>query len=694
MTCPSCSAYSPPGARFCSSCGIPLSSLASGRERRRVSVAFIDLAGFTTLTHDFDPEELRDLADEILTVIAGIVEDYDGYVDAFTGDGLIALFGAPRSHPDDPERAVSAAAAGLEAIERIGQSSGYHLRGRAGVNTGIVIAGPVGSGRVQDYTVMGSAVNLTARLEAAAAPGEVWVGPETYEATRHALLYTPSPPVELRGFPDLTQAYRLVSAEQRDFDPYAELRFVGRQAERAALERAYAQVQAEAALREVWLVGEAGSGKTRLMREFAASLGERALLLGESDGGRLWAKLARQLEGSPEDEPLGQKFERYVEGSQLNPRQQDVVLASLGRLELPGREPPGSAEVTWAWSSLLTVVAARRLEQGEPLALFLDGGSRSPAFERLSQGLHQAGAALLLVRPSRTPKTENTLSLAPLSTAESLEILAQIVNPILEVATRSLAAQAGGIPAYILELGRALGSTPSGSFSGSLTSLLQARLDMLRPGARQLLACAALCGERSWEGLLTQLAEPGMQGALGGLIEDRLLIQEPSSSIPGEIELRFQSELLRRAVLRMIPFGERPALHARIAGWLEGHAPLSLSKQVGEHYEQAKSAEAAYPHYLTAAELAGKEGGFALYEKLLGLELAPTLKAEGALAYAQAALSVGEIPLALKQLEAAGRWIGADGSGERGEGLRHAYERLQQEVAAAQSVDSVLETQR
>ena len=103
--------------RFCGNCGHALlgqSAAALGRERRNVSVLFIDLSGFTKLTHNFDPEELRDLADGILTVIAGIVEDYDGYVDAFQGDGLIALFGAPHSHPDDPYRAVEAAAAGLK----------------------------------------------------------------------------------------------------------------------------------------------------------------------------------------------------------------------------------------------------------------------------------------------------------------------------------------------------------------------------------------------------------------------------------------------------------------------------------------------------------------------------------------------------------------------------------------------------
>ena len=104
------------------------------------------MVGFSALTKNFDPEKLRDLADEILTVIAGIIEDFDGYVDAFQGDGLIALFGAPRSHPDDPERAVLAAAAGLRAVETDrSEIRALLLKGRAGINTGTVIAGTVGT---------------------------------------------------------------------------------------------------------------------------------------------------------------------------------------------------------------------------------------------------------------------------------------------------------------------------------------------------------------------------------------------------------------------------------------------------------------------------------------------------------------------------------------------------------------------
>src|SRR5690606_4585 len=187
--------------RLCGMCGTELTRDVSARERRRVTSVFIDMAGFSTLTRDLDPEEMRDLADEVLTVVAGVIESYDGYVDSLRGDGLIALFGAPHSHPDDPQRAVLAAAASLTAIEE------------------------------------GGAVARASRLGEAAGPGAVWGGPEPYAATRYRLLSESTGPIELRGFPNVTSVHRLVRAPlRRHSDPYGHLPFVGRDQELATLE--------------------------------------------------------------------------------------------------------------------------------------------------------------------------------------------------------------------------------------------------------------------------------------------------------------------------------------------------------------------------------------------------------------------------------------------------------------------------
>jgi class 3 adenylate cyclase len=653
--------------RFCGRCGTPLQrSLA--RERRNVSVVFIDLCGFSTLTREFDPEILRDLADQVLTVVAGIIEDYDGHVDAFQGDGLIALFGAPHSHPDDPHRAVQAAAAGLRAIEAIGKSKGYPLKGRAGVNTGIVIAGSVGSGRVREYTVMGSAVNLAARLEAAAEDGEVWVGPETFEATRHRMSYESMTGISLNGFPNITEVYKLLTlGESRESDPHAQLRFVGRARELDLLGASLETVQTTQTPQVRWLVGEVGSGKTRLLLEFAKSAMLPSLWLEESLDTRLmWRQLATQMFDLPDDEPVWQqRVPAHLKDLIPNePRWQIYILRSLGLLEeKPYRrlERRGIDRTFIAWRDFFLAWLETK---NAPRLFVLEHGSQGSSFGQFVELLREASAPLLIIQTSRgrdVPPQADVIYMKPLSMDESLALVEQVASPQMKTATNSLIFQVGGVPANILELGRALQVTTQGSFRGSLASLLQARLDMLSATTRQLLAYAALTGERFWEGLLLELSSVE-QHELQGLVQENVLLRESHSGIEGHNEYRFQSELFRSAVLRMVPYADRPLLHLQIASWLEKHAPLSLSALIGYQFKEGQSLEAAYPHYLAAADNAVQESNveeaYKLFSVLLSLELPVHLLAQGSLAYAQAALTQKDIDKAKEQLAFAEQWLG------------------------------------
>lgn len=676
MTCSQCAYLNPDGAKFCSQCGKPLQAQRLERERRNVSILFIDLSGFSSLTRNWLPEALRDLADEILTVVAGIVEDYDGHVDAFQGDGLIALFGAPHSHHDDPLRAVLAAVRGLKAIESIGRSKGLELKGRAGINTGVVIAGAIGSGRVREYTVMGSAVNLAARLEAAALPGEVWVGPETYEATRHRMVYETVRDVSLAGFPTVTEVYRLVIVtEAETADPYAHLRFVGRQVELTLLHEAVAQVRERGHAQTVWVVGEVGIGKSRLVKTFTDQLKHQraaTVLWCEEElynTELMWRNLASAAFGVSDDDPRTWQQTVISGVRQLlpnEPRWQHYILSSLGLVQTkPWRriERRRVDRTFVAWRDLLCAMTRSDAFLG-CLVMVIEHSSQHTPFSILPELLEESQLPILIVRTSRkrdvVTKAQKLL-LRPLSHQESTELVSQLANPLLKVATESLIFQVGGIPANLLELGRALSITPQGSFSGSLASLLQARLDMLTPSARQLLAFAALCGERSWESLIMELHGISDFEALKELTDENLLMKEAASSIPEQAEYRFQSELLRRAVLRMIPFSERPQLHIRIASWLERHAPLSLSEQIGYHFLEGGTPEAAYPYYLAAADLSVSHGrysaAFRHYETLLKLDLPEQLLAQGALAYAQAAMVACDVSKAIEQLGAADQWI-------------------------------------
>ena len=707
MRCTYCATVAPPGMRFCGMCARPLVSRGQSaeRERRRVSVVFIDLMGFSTLTHGLDPEELRDLADEVLTVVAGVIDDYDGYVDAFRGDGLIAVFGAPHSHPDDPYRAVVAAAAALRAIESIGTSRGLDLHGRAGVTTGVVVAGSVGSGRVREYTVMGSVVNLASRLETAARAGQVLVAQETFAATRHRLSFARVDDLRLAGFPTTTSAYAFVADRERRNDPYGRLPFIGRQAELDALAQALDRVRQQCRGEQLWLVAETGAGKTRLMREFTlradpdttcvawlgASLGDDP---GQDDPD--WGSLAEQVLGvrASDDERTRLQqaqaaLQRYLPN---DARWQRLVLGSLGLVPRPAwkrLERRAVDRAMLAWRDLLIAVNAARPERA--LLVVCANERYAPQLDQFAGLLAAADAPLLVVRLSRgrdLPDDAPRLTLQPLSTQESLRLLDQVVDPVFGVAARALVEQVGGVPASIFELARALAITQDTNVSSSLVSLLQARLDGFEPAARRLLWVAALSGERCWEGLLTTVV-PGAASHLRPLRHADVLVQESISDLPGQPAYRFGSELLRRAVLQMIPFSERPGLHLRIATWLEQHAPLPFSEEIASHFEKGSAPEAAYAHYLAGAGEAFADGDRSraerLYQALTRLDVDAAAQAQAALAHAEAALTWRSLDTARAELDRAERIIDSSAP-EEDERLREALARLRRDLEIAERV--------
>lgn len=690
--------------RYCGMCGRALDGTSSRRERRRVSVVFVDVAAFSDLTRDQDPEDLRDLADKVLTVVAGVIEDYDGYVDAFRGDGLIALFGAPHSHPDDPERAVRAAAASLRAIEQVGADRGTPLRGRAGVNTGVVIAGAIGSGRVRDYTVMGSAVNLAARLEAAALPGQVWVGPETFRAVRHRLSFETTEELTLLGFPDVRRAYQLIREDGApSTDPYAHLAFVGRSSELSRLRSARDRVATSGRAHELWVVGEAGAGKSRLLRE---AFGD-----GDESSGRVqwlrvpvgaeppWPQLAKAVFGIDEaaQSPASrQRIEREL--AELLPGETpwwQPILASLSLIdERPWRrlDRRGTDRTALAWSDLLAARARSdptRSGRAEAWVLVVDDDPHNPELNAFLGLVRKLQAPILVVRAGRArnaPSHADRIAVAPLSMEDSLAVVRQLIEPPMETAARTLVSQLGGVPAHLIELGRALSHQEEGTVSTSLAGLLQARLDRIDPPARTLLAHASLTGERVWDDLLRELAPDRRGKLIEELVRDKLLVTEPGSSLPGQREYRFQSELLRRAIMRMVPFAERPQVHVRIGSWLEVHAPLAFSEAIGQQFAEGGALDAAYAHWMAAADLHGRQGEVdqvdRLYDRILALDVDAELRGQAALAWAQVRLDFGDAGGAAAAVELAGPLIEACAD-EPCERLRAVAQRLSNEIQHA-----------
>ncbi len=272
MTCPVCGTVAVPGARFCHNCGaaLPAAAILPATERRVVTVLFGDLSDFTAWAEDLDPERVGAVIDRVMAALAGAVKTFGGHVDKLTGDGIMAVFGAPVAHEDDAERAVRAALSMQRAVRRVlddERGGGAPLGLRVGLNTGEVVAGVQAA---LEYTVIGDTVNTAARLADAAAIGGVYAGERTSVATRHLASWRHLRPLRLKGKRDPVEAYELLGlldAPGTRSGLGDEAPFVGRETELARVASRLAEVVDRGEPRVLIVTGEAGLGKTRLAAE-------------------------------------------------------------------------------------------------------------------------------------------------------------------------------------------------------------------------------------------------------------------------------------------------------------------------------------------------------------------------------------------------------------------------------------------
>jgi len=301
-------------------------------ERKIVTILFGDLSGFTALAEKLDPEEVKQVVDVTFRRLAIEVERYEGHVDKYLGDNIMVLFGAPRAHEDDPERAVRCAIEMQHAIQDLSaeleRTRGYGLQLHIGINTGEVLAGRMGASREHDYTVMGDAVNLAARLQHAAGPGEIAVGEATYRASSEVIDYRSRGTVEVRGKEQPVPVWEVVSVRTRRGQvrglPGMEARMVGRDSEFAQLKNLYHRVAQDRILHHVLVLGPAGIGKSRLLWEsekYLSGLPQepafrkgRAQPYGPGAGSRALGEIIKAQCGILDDDPRPVAAQKLREG--------------------------------------------------------------------------------------------------------------------------------------------------------------------------------------------------------------------------------------------------------------------------------------------------------------------------------------------------------------------------------------------
>jgi len=376
ITCSNCGEENPPKFRLCGFCGTPLAAAAPAHEVRKVvSILFCDLKGSTSLGETLDPESLREVMNRYFEVMSAAITQHGGTIEKYIGDAVMAVFGVPLMHDEDALRAVRAAAEMREALERLNiglrGERGVTLEARTGINTGSVV---VGTGRPGEAIVVGDAVNVAARLQTAAAPGEIVIGSATHALVRDAVTVGPAESIELKGKAEPVVAYRLhqVAAGAEGHRRRLDAPMVGRERELDVLQQAFERAVSGGSCQLFTILGAAGVGKSRLVAEFLGAVRDRARVvrgrcLPYGEGITYWAvaeivRQATSIEDGDAAETARERIDTFVAGLP------EAAAIARGLVGLIGLEASAAQEeLVWAFRRALEHLA----DKG-PLVVLID----------------------------------------------------------------------------------------------------------------------------------------------------------------------------------------------------------------------------------------------------------------------------------------------------------------------------------
>jgi len=659
VRCPRCEAENPSRFKFCGQCGSPLVTQAGASmsaERRSLTVMFCDLVDATSLSQRLDPEDLRNLLQDYQSVSADAIARNGGQVAQYLGDGILAYFGYPLAHEDDARRAVRAGLEVLSAMARlnarVARGPGARLAVRIGIHTGLAVTGAVGSGAHREMLAVGETPNVAARLQALAEPDTLLLSEATHRLVEGFFDCRAHGSRALKGVAQPLALYSVLgeTEAQGRVDrsvPSGLAPLVGRERELAELTALWSAAR-EGAGRLVLLSGEAGIGKSRLLKEFGERIrvGARTRLryfCSEQHVRSPLYPVVRQLERAAElrrtDPPALQldKFEAMLAASAPT-REEVALMAALleipersTRYPLPDLSPQRQRQRTFA--ALIRQVET--LAARSPLLMlfedvhWIDPSSRE-LLELMARRLSRLPILLIAtLRPEFAPRfgaglPVTHIALARLGDAERRALVEQVARAgalpertVLEIAERS-----DGVPLFIEELTRAVGSGLA--VPASLNSSLLARLDRLGSAAKEVAQIGAAIGRQFYYGLLAavaQKAEPDLRLALEALGEASLLT---CRGMPPEATYIFKHALVQDAAYDTLLRGRRRELHAEIARQLElQHSGDTAAQELlAHHYTEAGLHREAVRAWRTAARHSVSGGSFAEAEAQLRTGLA------------------------------------------------------------------------
>ena len=638
--CPACGQVNPDIARYCLACGAPIvqEAGAQAEERKTVTVLFCDLVGFTAASDRADPEDVRARIRPYHARLRREVERFGGTVEKFIGDAVMAVFGAPVAHEDDPERAVRASLRILEAIADLNQEDAeLSLAVRVGVESGEAVVALGARPEHGEGLVAGDVVNTASRLQGAAPVGGVLVGPGTYAATRQAFDYQALAPVALKGKAEPVAVFQALAPRARfgaDVTRSLGTPMVGRQIDLGIVTGAFQKAVYETTTQLVMVAGEPGVGKSRLVAELGSFVDSwpeqvrwlQGRCLPYGDGITFWAlgEIVKAEAGILETDPpevAAAKIDAVIPDDAPDAPWLRARLRPLAGLPAP---EAALEENFAAWRAFVELLAESR-----PLVLVFE--DLHWADEALLDFVEQLadyaeGVPLLLVGTARPELFERAagwaasarnvarVNLRALTAAETARLISNLLGTAALPAEvqQAISRRAGGNPLYAEEFvgllkdqeilrrtgtGWSIDSNAEIPLPPGVHGLIAARLDTLGSPRKRLLQDAAVVGEVFWADAVREMGDQNqdqVQAVLHELTRKELVHPVRRSSMAGQAEYSFAHGLIRDVCYAQIPRAERAQRHCRAAAWIEQIA----GERAADH------AEILAAHYTTALELA------------------------------------------------------------------------------------------
>ncbi|HYY32126.1 MAG TPA: adenylate/guanylate cyclase domain-containing protein [Gaiellaceae bacterium] len=654
LVCPTCGTTSRLDFKFCGECGTELrrerGAQALPEERRVVTILFADLVGFTARAERLDPEDVRAILSPYYGRLRSEIESFGGNVEKFIGDAVMAVFGAPLDHGDEPERAVRAALAVRDAVEDMNEADpDLDLQVRIAVNTGEALVALRASAAEGEGMVAGDVVNTAARLQQSAPVNAIVVGEETHRATRNAIEYEETDPVTVKGKREPLRIWKAVAAlAQPGERPAIAVPVVGRDRELTFLKQLWDRVVAERRPHIVTIFGPAGVGKTRLATELCGlaardsgrAIGGRSIPYGRNTAYGAFAQQVKHLCGIFDSdgaevglEKINSTLGELLPSAAEETAQHLAMLVGLGESEVPdrqtlffsarqlvealGREQPTILlfeDIHWADSGMLDLLEllAARVQDVPVLLLTL------------------ARPDLLETRPGWGGglPAYTALPLEPLAQGDARELAALLLegNPAY---ADQLAEASEGNPLFIEELAASLAerATFVGELPSNVRGVISARLDGLPRAERAALLDASVVGRVFWAGALAEMASDGkgLASVLDSLEGRDLIRREAASRIQGEPQFVFKHRLIRDVAYATLPRATRRERHGAVARFLERATAdmTDTANALAYHWREAGENERSVHFLLIAAEHAGrgwaKQDAVALYNEALTL---------------------------------------------------------------------------